>query len=252
MAWFENGGSRVYFEEAGNGDPVLLLPGTDSIAHYGAFRTQLAGRFRVIAADLPGSGRSGPQPRSYHPGYYREDAEVMLALLASRVPGPVHVLGFSDDGEVAINMAPLAFERVRSVVTWGSSGVINDPEDVALSVFRNVFDDPAPGVEAYRSYLLAAYGAETARAMLKSFVATAEQIIAAGGDIGFDAADRITCPVLLVMGDRDGFVQRADVMALAERIPKGRMVIAPNAGHGVHEDQPEWFLQTVAQWLTPA
>ena len=27
MSWFEHGTSRIYFEEAGTGDPVLLLPG---------------------------------------------------------------------------------------------------------------------------------------------------------------------------------------------------------------------------------
>ncbi|MEA2575852.1 MAG: hypothetical protein QOH93_3150, partial [Chloroflexia bacterium] len=27
MAWFEHGTSRIYYEESGDGDPVLLLPG---------------------------------------------------------------------------------------------------------------------------------------------------------------------------------------------------------------------------------
>ena len=37
--------------------------------------------FRVIAADLPGSGKSGPQPRTYAAGFYNDDPRTMLALL---------------------------------------------------------------------------------------------------------------------------------------------------------------------------
>ena len=64
MAWFEHDGSRIYYEEQGSGTPVLLLPGfSQSIAAYAALRGVLAAAgYRVIAADLPGSGRSGPQP----------------------------------------------------------------------------------------------------------------------------------------------------------------------------------------------
>ena len=61
MAWFDNGESHIYYEESGAGVPVLLLAGwggtIDEFAQVGAV---LASRFRVIAADVPGSGKSGP------------------------------------------------------------------------------------------------------------------------------------------------------------------------------------------------
>jgi pimeloyl-ACP methyl ester carboxylesterase len=66
VAWFGDDESRVYFEESGTGDPVLLLPGWGgSIEELAPVREALAPKFRVIAADVPGSGRSGPQPRTY-------------------------------------------------------------------------------------------------------------------------------------------------------------------------------------------
>ena len=65
MAWFEHGASRIYYEEQGSGTPVLVLPGfAGSIEEFAALREAIvAAGYRVIAADLPGSGRSEPQPR---------------------------------------------------------------------------------------------------------------------------------------------------------------------------------------------
>jgi pimeloyl-ACP methyl ester carboxylesterase len=66
MTWFERGESRIYYEELGSGVPALLLPGfTQSSEHLAALRVALATTYHVIAVDLPGSGRSLPQPRTY-------------------------------------------------------------------------------------------------------------------------------------------------------------------------------------------
>ena len=84
MAWFEHGDVRIYYEESGAGDPLLLLPGWGgSIQELEPIREALAKNFRVIAADLPGSGKSGPQPRTYTPTYFDEDARAFIAMLDS-------------------------------------------------------------------------------------------------------------------------------------------------------------------------
>ena len=115
--WFEHGTSRIYYEESGTGDPVLLLPGfAGSIEEFSALRQALlAAGYRVIAADLPGSGRSQPQPRSYTVSYFEEDARAFAALLDHLGTAPAHLLGFSDGGEVALLMAVLFPARVRSL-----------------------------------------------------------------------------------------------------------------------------------------
>jgi pimeloyl-ACP methyl ester carboxylesterase len=67
MFWFEHNTSRIYYEEQGSGDPVLVLPGfAGSIEEFSALReAMVAAGYRVIAAYLPGSGRSEPHPRTY-------------------------------------------------------------------------------------------------------------------------------------------------------------------------------------------
>ena len=68
-------GQRIYYEEGGQGDTVVLMPGwAGSIVDLDRLRRELVSGFRVIAIDRPGSGRSQPQPRLYGQTYYRDDA----------------------------------------------------------------------------------------------------------------------------------------------------------------------------------
>ena len=108
MAWHGPAGQQIYYEESGSGDTVLLMPGwAGNIAEFGELRAELASGFRVVAVDLPGSGRSQPQPRHYSPGYYTDDARALFVLLDALGVGAAHLAGFSDGGEEALLMAAL-------------------------------------------------------------------------------------------------------------------------------------------------
>jgi valacyclovir hydrolase len=63
-------------------------------------RREFVGGFRVIAVDLPGSGRS--QPRHYASTNYLDDARILLGLLDELRLVVAHLVGFSDSGEEAL------------------------------------------------------------------------------------------------------------------------------------------------------
>jgi valacyclovir hydrolase len=250
MPWFEHGASRVYYEESGSGDPVLLLPGfSDSIAGHAVLRETLAKRYRVIAADLPGSGRSGPQPRSYSVRYYEEDASTFVALLRDLGAMPSHLVGFSDGGEVALMIAALSPPVARSVLVWGAAGFVSDPAGEIRAAFRDVVDHPIPSFHEYRDYLVATYGESNARAMTQSLAKALDAIVAAGGDISRSKASEITCAVLLIVGQHDFIVSKALVNELATQLGTVEVMAVEGAGHGVHRERPEWLAQTAAEWL---
>lgn len=100
MPMFPNGPATIHYDVKGQGTPVLFLPGvTDSIDNHTGWLAHLAQDHLVIAADLPGTGRSGPQPRSYDLGNYHQDAAGFAALLRHLGVPSAHHLGFSDGGE---------------------------------------------------------------------------------------------------------------------------------------------------------
>lgn len=251
MAWFEHGTSRIYYEEYGNGDPVLLLPGfAGSIQEFSALRDVLVNAsYKVILADLPGSGRSEPQPRTYSATYYEEDTRTFTAFLQQLAVKPTHLMGFSDGGEVVLLMAALTPAVARSVVTWGAAGTINDPEGHLRDALYNVVDTPIPPLQPFSQHLKATYGEANARAMTRSVVAAYGDIIAGGGDISLSKVSHITCPVLLITGEHDFLATPALLAQLAARIGTAEVLQADGAGHDVHHSRPDWLAQTILDWL---
>ena len=250
MAWFEHDGVRIYYEEEGSGDAVLLLPGwAGTIDELAPLRAALAPAFRVIAADLPGSGKSQPQPRNYPPTYYHDDAGAFLALIDHLAATPAHVVGFSDGGEVALVMAEQEPNVTRSLLTWGAAGHLAVPQEM-LEAMNNVVDSPIEPMKEFSEYLRAAYGEQNARAMAQSFVAAARQIMQSGGDISRARAAQIACPALLITGEHDFFAAPALVSEIAQTMPRGEFLEVKGGGHGIHREQPEWLVQTAVDWLS--
>ncbi|HRI67557.1 MAG TPA: alpha/beta hydrolase [Polyangium sp.] len=111
---FANIGSvRIHYDEAGSGDPVLLIQGTGltGIAWEPQIEA-LKSTYRVIWFDNRGVGRS-----SYSAGTFSIDdlATDALGLLYHLNTGPVHVVGHSLGGIIARRLARMTPELVRSL-----------------------------------------------------------------------------------------------------------------------------------------
>ena len=251
MFWFEHNTSRIYYEEQGSRTPVLVLPGfAGSIEEFSALREALvAAGYRVIAADLPGSGRSEPQPRTYTATYYEDDARSFAALLQHLATGPAHLIGFSDGGITALLMAALTPGATRSVVTWGAAGTISDPSGHLVEAMYNVIDHPIPPLQGFHDFLIATYGEANARVMTQSMAGAKTDIIEAGGDVSLSKADKITAPVLLIAGEHDIFVPPALASEFAARVRTAEVLVAEGAEHNVYADRPEWLTQKILDWL---
>jgi pimeloyl-ACP methyl ester carboxylesterase len=247
MSWFEHADARIYFEDEGEGTPILLLPGfTQSIDALAPLRAQLSKGSRVIAADLPGSGKSEPQPRDYTQRYYHDDAEVFLALVEQLELGPVHVAGFSDGGEVALLMAVKDSRALRSVVAWGAAGQVAMPSEL-IEGFHNLIDAPSEAMRELSERLVASYGEAVARSTVQSAAAAWRTIVAEGGDISRADAAGISNPVLLITGERDPFAPPAVVEEFANAVAESEFVQVDGAGH-VLDPEGVWLGETILRW----
>lgn len=250
MAWRTVREQRIHYESIGYGDAVLLLPGwAGSIIEFDRLRHELSEGFRVIAADLPGSGRSQPQPRDYASTFYAEDAHTFRALLDDLDAPAAHLVGFSDGGEVALLMAALEPRRALSVVTWGAAGQVIAPAAGQLDGIEGLIDDPIEPLADLAAYLVEAYGVDNARAMAKSWGAALRAIIDAGGDVSLSRAAEIRCAALLLTGTDDPVCPPSLVAAMADAIPRGTFREVPGAAHDVHRSHGSWLASTIAEWL---
>jgi pimeloyl-ACP methyl ester carboxylesterase len=128
-----------YFREAGSGTSVVCIH--SSASSSGQWRTlmeRLADRFRVIAVDLYGSGKTAawPQGQPMH-----LDDEVALLSSVFRAAGDrFHLIGHSFGGAIALKAALANRDRVLSLVLYEPvlfSVLIADAPDSAAA--REIF-----------------------------------------------------------------------------------------------------------------
>ena len=100
--YVEVDGGRLYYEAAGSGDPVILLHAFTLDTRMWAPQFEaLAGRYRLIAYDARGFGRSS-LPAEGVPYSHVEDLRALLAQLGVDRP---HLVGASMGGRLALDYA---------------------------------------------------------------------------------------------------------------------------------------------------
>jgi pimeloyl-ACP methyl ester carboxylesterase len=114
MRTFNVNGTKVAFADEGADQPVVLLH--SSTGSKGQWRAALAGwadRYRVMAPDLLGYGDTGPWggPR---PHRLADEVEIAVAVIA-RTDRPVHLVGHSYGGAVALHTAMELGSRIASL-----------------------------------------------------------------------------------------------------------------------------------------
>lgn len=248
MVWHGSDGRQIYYEDTGRGDAVMLLPGWGgSTIDLNLVRSELTAGFRVIAVDLPGSGRSQPQPRHYTADYYLDDARTLLHLLDDLQVGAAHLVGFSDGGEDALLIAALRPGLALSVATWGAAGhLMASPE--LLDALAHLVDVPIAPLTTLAAYLVEAYGVDQARIMASTWARAMTAVVAAGGDISRSRAAAITCPTLLIAGTDDPFCPPNLVREMADAVPRGEYLELPG-GHDLHLSHAHWLAMTLTGWL---
>lgn len=239
-------GVRLATLDEGAGRPILALHGFTGTArrHLGSVIEALASNYRLIAPDLRGYGASQPPPRDFPADFYMRDALDAAALVEAVGCGPVMVLGFSDGAESALILAAERPDLVQGVVAWGVSGVVSAE---MLASLRDWLPVSAWGPEraAWREAIIREHGQAQLEPLISGWVAAAQAIYAAGGDICLGRAERIRCPVLLINGAGEVGNTLRDVTTLAARIPNCRLEIIPDSGHAVHVDQAQRFMALV-------
>jgi pimeloyl-ACP methyl ester carboxylesterase len=114
MPFVENQGAKLYWDEQGSGEPLLLIMGLSYLSYmWHRSRPALANSYRTIALDNRGVGQSDVPPGIYS-----------IALMASDAAGVVdvagvesaHVFGVSIGGMIAQELALQCPSRVRSLI----------------------------------------------------------------------------------------------------------------------------------------
>jgi 2-hydroxymuconate-semialdehyde hydrolase len=268
-------GARIRVRESGDpsAPPVLLLHGIGrSLEDWDPQHDRLAGDYRLISVDLPGFGLSEPMP-----------GRVTLAALADGVAAtvdalgedrPVHVMGNSLGGAVAMRMLATAPTRIATLTLVNSAGF---GKEVALAlrilavpglgkpllrridarsayrIERSLFHDRAH-VTPERVDLALKVAARPHNARV--FLETARELGTLRGIrapwretlLGQVAAQRK--PMLIIWGDRDLILPAAHLAAARAAFPEARSHLFADTGHMPQIERADEFADLARLFLS--
>lgn len=229
-------GIRLYYETHGQGErtPLVVLHGNGG--NLAAMRHQIdffRATRQVIAIDSRGHGRSemGATPLTYE-----KIADDVAALLAQLHAPPADILGWSDGGIVALQLALRHPTRVRRIALSGANLDVAalKPEDLA-SMRAELTD--------VRAKLAAGDRSPRLLQLEQHLVLMIDQTPITPADLR-----RITCPALVMAGERD-MIPEPSTRAIAAGLPHAQLHIFPDATHGALHEIPAEFNHVVAAFL---
>jgi len=264
MPFADANGLRLFYEEHGAGDPLLLIMGL-ATDHTGWMLQvpALSARYRTIAFDNRDVGRSATADGPYEIADMAADA---LALADHLGLGAFHVLGVSMGGAIAQELALRAPERVRTLqlaVTWAGSG------RYGLEKARLWADEVRvrPREDFLDSLLLVNLSeafyenpdavAYTRRLMLDNpFPQDPEAFVrqsdACGRHETRDRLGELDVPTHVISGEHDVLLPNWKQKELADLIPGAKLTVIPGAPHGANIERAQEFNDAILGFLAAA
>lgn len=233
-------GTVGFAEVAGSGMPLLCIhtAGQSGVQWREVLRGLGGSDYQVIVPDLPGHGRSdhlGSGPVRDLSAYTSWLTELLDEL---DVRNPL-VVGCSIGGKIALELATNPLVQPRAVVAMAADAY--SPQLSVRGLERGLEDSASPS-RADRTYFgtLASVGGAMplARAQVVAAMHRREDPVVATSDlIGWalhDLRDRLStvqCPVHMVAGADDFWVDPSAVAWAAAQIPHGSYELMPGVGH---------------------
>jgi pimeloyl-ACP methyl ester carboxylesterase len=259
------------------GEPALYVHGLGgSSTHWTDLAGLLSGRLAGEAVDLLGFGRSGPAPAGRYPlGLH---VQTVARLIEQRGRGPVHLLGNSMGGAIAMLVAARWPELVRTL-TLVSPAVPALRPRIGTHPLMPLLLVPGlyrlaerrlarvPADRQVQALLELCWGDPSRFAALRRAEAVAEAAEVAslpwamaalsgslrglvvsylpGAESFWRQAAGIIAPTLVVWGDLDRLVSVARAPRTARAIPGARLLILAGVGHLAQMEDPSTVARAV-------
>ncbi len=214
--------ASLYVESVGEGPAVLLLPGgLSTIDSFFSQLPDLAARFRVIAIEPRGHGRSNPITDLT---YRLLAADAVAVLDALDVPR-AYVVGWSDGGTTGLMMALEHPERVSRLVAISSNFAPSGIDVEAQQLLRDGTPDDGGWFMRALYRWRAGSGADWPK--LWHTVTTMWQTRPV---VEISELRRIHTPTLLIVGDNDT-VTTEHATEMVNELPNAELIIIEEGHH---------------------
>jgi esterase len=251
--------------------PIVMLHGIRGYARtFASLAKALVPDFRTIAYDQRGRGESDWDPaQQYHTGAYVRDLEAVVGQLGLK---RFDLLGHSMGGIAAYVYAATTPDRIRRLViedagpgaSEDSAGsvrirqeLLSAPNsftswDAAVEFMRRLRPTVAEGARLDRLRNMLKQAGDGTWTWQYDHAGIAKARLDPDPSWSVDLwphVEAIKSPTLVLRGVRSDYLKRETAEAMTGRNPNFRFQQVADAGHYIHDDQPEVFASLVSTFL---
>jgi pimeloyl-ACP methyl ester carboxylesterase len=232
------GEDTIYYQVAGEGEPVVLVHGLSASSLWWTRNVPaLVRRYRVYLIDLPGFGNMRRYASRFVLNRLSADIVAWLAALGMQ---QAHFVGHSMGGYICLQIAAHNPEVVKRLVLVAPA---------AIPLYRSVRTYLTPLFVSLRDlspafFPILAYDA--LRAGPLTLLRAARELVS--GDISLSLR-AISAPTLILWGERDALLPPGLGESLRQEMQDARLLVLKRAGHVAMFDQPSQFNAAVLAFL---
>lgn len=234
-------GAKIYYEEYGQGEPLILLHGFGrTAADWNSCIPEFSKHYRVIAWDMRGHGRS-INPDTSKVFLHATAAKDLLGLMEKLNLNKVKAIGHSSGGIVLLQAASAQPEKFEAIVLISAQ--------FFFSVQTRDFIKNHARPEAYYEFneLEKQHGKTKGKIVARQFYYFHE--LAGDPSITPDQLSKIEARSLVIHGDND-FVPVSQAWEIHQNIAGAHLWIVPNGWHLPHVGSNEAdFIRRTSEFL---
>lgn len=266
-------GNRLAYQDEGQGEAILLLHGmAGSSETWRSVIRPLSRKYRVIAPDLLGHGRSAKPRSDYSLGAF---AVLLRDLLDELGVARATIVGHSLGGGVALQFVYQHPDYCERLVLIGSGGlgpdvgwtlrllsapgaelimpIIAPPQVLSAgekvrSWFAKMGIESPRGAEIWSAYSSFS-DAETRQAFLRTLRSVVDyrgQAVSALNRLNV----RADMPIMAIWGEQDAMIPVQHAYAALEARPDARIEVMPGVGHFPQVERPTEVVDLIDDFIT--
>lgn len=221
--YIDLGNAKIYYEEYGSGEPLVLLHGNNgSISDFYNQIPDLAKQFKVIVLDTRGQGRS--TDLSTEDYTYEKFSDDLLAVTKELNINKFNIVGWSDGGITGLLFTINHPELVNKLIVIGANLNPEGIETKTLDMFKKQLEiKDAPN-----------------QRLIKLMVQQPH--------IETDQLKTIKNPVLVIAGSND-VIKEEHTKLINSSLSNSQLLIVPDASHYIPFEKPDILNKSIIKFL---
>ncbi|MCV2485744.1 alpha/beta hydrolase [Flavobacterium sp. SH_e] len=233
----ELNGAKIYYEEYGKGEPLLLIHGNGgSIESMGNQIDYFKSKYRVIVSDNRGQGKSELKTDSLTYVQITKDIEELVKHLRL---DSLNIIGWSDGGIVALQMGISGKSKIKKIVAMGAN---LRPDSTAVNSWAT------KDVQNMRKMIISKIK-EKDTSENWNLQKQLAGLLVDQPNIAAKDLSKIKAKVLVIAGDKD-IIKNEHSVEIFENIPKAQLCIMPGETHFTPASNPELFNALANKFLS--